>query len=333
MITALGVISLLYSFTAVKGGGGPLKYFFQKFPPPYYPKNTTSNSSFSGAVDVFVHGIKMKMVLHKDQDTVSDSIQKFPPPYYPKNTTSNSSFSGAVDVFVHGIKMKMVLHKDQDTVSDSIRKTRTPYCHPELLRLFFERHQNAQPCNFLDIGANIGSCSIAAASLGCTVVAFELNPLNSNLVRLSAEANNVVDRIRLIPYGLSDEAKRVPIYFLPYNMGHSMAGEKKDRLRSEYEKTDGQLYRFDDMAESNQSFDFAKLDVEGSELKVLKGGQTFFRNITLRPPLIVTEFFDENLRAMGDSAKDLRNYLKDMGYDCGNAESNNNQDSLCYTTS
>lgn len=58
--------------------------------------------------------------------------------------------------------------------------------------------------------------------------------------------------------------------------------------------------------------DLVKIDVEGAELGVLRGGVSLFS--TRKVPLIICEFSDLTGKGIGHSTRELRNCLEGMGY-------------------
>lgn len=69
------------------------------------------------------------------------------------------------------------------------------------------------------------------------------------------------------------------------------------------------IYKLDDVL--NDTFDFIKIDTQGSELDIIIGGEKIMRNAKV----IITEisFIDYNIN--GNSSKDLIQYLEKLGYD------------------
>ena len=74
----------------------------------------------------------------------------------------------------------MFVHPEKDTVSDRIRETSKLYCDEEVIDRLLASDKSTY---FLDIGANTGSCSFAAAALGKPVLSFEPNPINVALIK------------------------------------------------------------------------------------------------------------------------------------------------------
>ena len=67
----------------------------------------------------------------------------------------------------------------------------------------------------------------------------------------------------------------------------------------------------DAFAQGFERIDLIKIDVEGFDLKVLRGGQ---RTIERFRPTLFVELSDRNLREQGDSAEELVRWLETRGY-------------------
>ncbi len=136
----------------------------------------------------------------------------------------------------------------------------------------------------VDVGANVGYYSMLAASLvgsQCEVLAFDPNSENARLVLLNA-AENEFHNVRLFPLALAESAGYA--YFTTHiGSNGSFIADEQARL------ADGRgvvvpTARLDDLVHA--PVDFIKLDVEGAEYRVLRGGQ---RLIAESRPIISSE--------------------------------------------
>lgn len=126
---------------------------------------------------------------------------------------------------------------------------------------------------YLDIGTNIGNHAMYF-SMFCPaerVIGFEPMPHWRARAVANLEANGVQDKVRLIPYGLSDRAEE--ICFNPYGTEHWLACAPMDSFLSDV-----------------SGVSFVKMDIEGSEPKALLGGREFFAR---NRPVIFAECLGE----------------------------------------
>jgi FkbM family methyltransferase len=134
-----------------------------------------------------------------------------------------------------------------------------------------------------DIGANVGSYSLIALSRGITVVAFEPHYENYRELCRNVGLNKLEAGAILVPVALSDKrgALRNPAFGGP--AGQSMALEE-----GESGAVSIIAGRLDDVGEDYElpPPNHIKIDVDGFELKVLKGAQETFASEGLRTCLI-----------------------------------------------
>lgn len=165
----------------------------------------------------------------------------------------------------------------------------------------------------LDIGANRGQSAIRLARLKpeFNIVSFEPNRRCQFALRIVKAM--LGKRFRFELAGLSDESGEVTYYepyvnslpvsaegtFSPENFDDEM--EERVGKRYEVRKTTFPVVRLDDL---NLSPDFVKIDVQGSEMKVLKGACETLRSCH---PVIVIEKNRHNER-------ETIEYLAGLGY-------------------
>ena len=149
----------------------------------------------------------------------------------------------------------------------------------EFVRAYIQPEMNA-----LDIGANHGvyALSIARKLTTGQVWAFEPTMAPGEMLARSIELNGFSDRITLVRAGLSDHGGSAEITTSINSELNSLYGTngQKETIRLET------LDEFLANSTINAVFDFVKLDAEGEEINVLKGGHAFFRQ---QSPLIMFE--------------------------------------------
>lgn len=171
---------------------------------------------------------------------------------------------------------------------------------------------------FLDIGANHGEFSVAAA-LACPkgrVIAVE--PVTRNQRRLENNIRlNGFTHVAVVPIALGETTAELDIFdqSAPYvdgtvNEGLTTLFAHGGRS-TPVEKVS--VRRLDDVYPEwgLERLDLVKLDIEGAELAALRGGQKMLEQF--RPTLIV-EIGRESCRAAGHEPEVLAQWLVDHGY-------------------
>lgn len=169
---------------------------------------------------------------------------------------------------------------------------------------------------FVDIGANIGMLTLVAArQIGETgkIYAFELNPVAYKRLLNVVELNNIRN-VEALQLGLSDTRCR---YLLSVVGTHDGAGSlstpSADEIVLVSQQFDITTITGDEVLEANilDQRTLVKIDVEGHEVKVLKG---LSRTILKHRPIILMEFEPAHLRRAGSSEKELVELMQEFGY-------------------
>lgn len=189
--------------------------------------------------------------------------------------------------------------------------TRESQGEEDLYNLFKSKVRNDQGA-FIDVGANIGFYSFCFCTVSDgDVYAFE--PLSNNVEKLreNTKLNSFEDRIRVLPFGLSNQTREVELEFFPFNRGaandFSNRGELDFLLRSE----DVQFKTLDEI-EIQDRISTIKIDVEGHELEVLRGGNRLIR--TQQPNLLI-EIHPSLIGDRPYTVEDLVSYIFHLGYE------------------
>lgn len=172
---------------------------------------------------------------------------------------------------------------------------------------------------FLDIGANEGIVSLWAAvrmPVG-RVIAFEPSvDLYCNLIkniRLN-KASNVVP----LNIALGDRSSLVPFQF--GSGAHSGGGRLQPRSETEQRADITQVLSksldslVDDLKLADSKKVFCKIDVEGSELLVVKGMENLLNTGNIRQ--VVVEIDSRNMALFGATPIELYDFLTDRGFEC-----------------
>ena len=158
----------------------------------------------------------------------------------------------------------------------------------------------------LDLGAHVGSFSLAAAAAGCRVVAVEASPANVALLRASAARNGFADLH--VVHAAAADAPGTLEFCVRGPWGH-VATEAVD-----LPTTPVPAVTVDELlAELGLGPPaFVKIDIEGSEIPAIRGMAA-----TLGGPAAPTLLYESNghtLHLFGDSPTDLVGALHALGY-------------------
>lgn len=154
----------------------------------------------------------------------------------------------------------------------------------------------------LDIGANIGNHAVYFSSHAAHVYSFEPNPRTFDLLSFNAKmAGNVTP----FNVGLGEREETLELNENPENMGASSIryGAGADRP-----KVPIAVKRLDDIALDLPSINLVKIDVEGFEPYVLRGGQ---RTLEKHQPVVLLE---QHAPEFVNGTTDSIELLKEMGY-------------------
>lgn len=160
---------------------------------------------------------------------------------------------------------------------------------------------------FIDVGANIGWYSFRAAQVvgrEGRVLAVEVDSRALRCLQRTAHRN------RDLPIDIAaiaaDQADGFAHLRMATECGHSvLSASNSDRLVP--------TRTLDSLVKSRRytRVDLLKIDVEGAELRVLKGATGLLRQFR---PSIVCELISDNLAEQGDSAERLSEFLAELSY-------------------
>lgn len=163
---------------------------------------------------------------------------------------------------------------------------------------------------FIDIGANIGLVTMLAAARvgpGGKVLSFEPNP--GALARLREHvAINGLKQVQIHDVALGEASGHAELYVAREHTG-------KGTLTADAGPGQRVLVRLvqgDELVKPAAVATILKIDVEGYELKALRGFERLLRE---QDAIVIAEVTDFMLRRVGDSAAALHTYLERLGYE------------------
>jgi FkbM family methyltransferase len=168
----------------------------------------------------------------------------------------------------------------------------------------------------LDIGANFGWYSTLFAKKyqnNVEVHSFEPAPSTFNTLTENIKLNNIEQGIHLNQIALSDRPGTTQIHIFT---GRSHAVASISTLdEEEYDSFEVDVSTLDRYLESNNidRVNFAKIDVEGNELFVLKGAANILRKEDA--PILTVEVNNDTFTHFNYTAEDVWNLLREYDYD------------------
>ena len=186
------------------------------------------------------------------------------------------------------------------------------YRDNETMRLEEVRDLGINPTSILDVGAHTGQFYNWAKGVW------------PNSVIWMVEANHLHDRVlhdltkntndEYIIAALGDEEREVTFYTRsdkPHTEGNSYYEENNYwDIQHLVQKSKVTLQRLDDMFIDDTTFDIIKLDTQGSELDILKGGEVLCKKASVI--ILEVAFVEYNKGA--PTCDDIINFMKDFGF-------------------
>jgi FkbM family methyltransferase len=187
-------------------------------------------------------------------------------------------------------------------------------------------------CIVLDIGANIGYYTIPIAkkifALNGYVHAFEPVEENFSSLLKAAEKNDVAKNVVLNKFALGDYNGNIEIIKTEKGKSSNAVLSFNDKnYENGLTKETIEIKMLDDYINKVSRCDFIKVDIEGAEYFLIKGGRKFIEKFK---PVIYGEFNSFFLRKFGYSLKDIWEILQPMGY-MGYIESSTNKGTFIKT--
>ncbi|MEA2972280.1 MAG: hypothetical protein QOG82_738 [Actinomycetota bacterium] len=206
-------------------------------------------------------------------------------------------------VAVDGLQFSVVVDPD---VADPITLTllQGSVLDPTLVRLMLDIVRPGD--NVVDLGAHLGTFSLAASAAGCQVLAVEAAPTNAALLRTSALRNGFAG-LRVVQAAVADVPGEVQ--FKAHGpWGQVATGTATAATVTVPAVTVGELVAECGFAPVR----FVKIDVEGSELRTLRGMPGLLASVDA--PAVLYESNAHTLAAHGTTPNELMAELEVFGY-------------------
>jgi FkbM family methyltransferase len=183
----------------------------------------------------------------------------------------------------------------------------------------FEKDEMARLPSFVrpgdtcvDVGANIGLHTLSLArAVGATGHVFSFEPVRKNalLAQLNCEINNL-HNVTMTASPLSDVSGKILSANLPDNDSSFAFFSETGGMGDE-----GATRTLDEFCESRTvaAVHFIKIDVEGAEMKILRGASRLLSSPGA-PRVVMVEMVDDYLRRFGDNKRDAVAFMSALGY-------------------
>jgi len=174
---------------------------------------------------------------------------------------------------------------------------------------------------FLDIGANTGSFSLLpTVDKNIKCYTFEPNPIAYSVLEENVRGNGISDNVEIYNKGVWSSETKLPLKVPVDNGDSGLSTFGCTPLRFKYGNKTGAYREFvvdcvtidGFVDENNIDVDAIKIDTEGSELEILRGG----RNTLLsQKPLLLLEYDDKNTEQFGYNRDEIKSLLVEFGYE------------------
>eukprot|EP00931_Biecheleriopsis_adriatica_P011018 TRINITY_DN112083_c0_g1_i1.p1 TRINITY_DN112083_c0_g1~~TRINITY_DN112083_c0_g1_i1.p1 ORF type:complete len:692 (-),score=107.63 TRINITY_DN112083_c0_g1_i1:108-2183(-) len=169
-----------------------------------------------------------------------------------------------------------------------------------------------QNCAYVDIGANFGSCALMAGKLGLEVLAIEPVEEWAQLLASAVVRNGLENAVTVVQAAMGSEPKKWASTYCPNAMCQVLNDNTQGRATVDKNTKDGKAVlsvSLDSMlasAPTKMPICAVKIDVEGAEEEVLRGGRQVLGELR---PLMFVELHPKELRMRSRASEHVMNML------------------------
>lgn len=204
----------------------------------------------------------------------------------------------------------LVTNKTVDYGSCSFKKN-TEIWEKKSLNYFYNLIDKNNKVNIVDIGANVGLYSLYAKHLpNSQFYSYEPYKFTYDLLNDNIKLNNITN-VQTYNIGLSDKKGKTILNVCLSGDGANTMGANPLRFNNPYpievetDTLDNIFYN------NNIKVNFIKIDTEGWEYNILKGGE---KTINKYKPIIQLEYNETNMKQCDINPEQLLNYINELGY-------------------
>ncbi|CAF3770339.1 unnamed protein product [Rotaria socialis] len=192
---------------------------------------------------------------------------------------------------LHIVKTTICLHDTRDAVSNDIKKKKI--WEERLITEVISFLIKYPHMDFIDVGANVGSYTMFAASFGRRVISIECFKPNINRIRKAVQIENVQDKVVLVGNAIySESGKTFKMNSDPFNVGAQAIIEKDTGEYSNDDMYAVTTIRFDEILPILQDKDIRnavmKVDIQWAEIFLCETGKKVFDYVNI--PVVLMEW-------------------------------------------
>ncbi|OAY63612.1 hypothetical protein ACMD2_22321 [Ananas comosus] len=195
-----------------------------------------------------------------------------------------------------------------------------PFRRPDIsatIQELLEGKERGRGAVVVDVGANVGMASFAAAAMGFRVVAFE--PVLENLQRIcdGVFLNRAGDRVTVYAAAASDQIGNITFHKLVGRLDNSAisaTGAKLAFKSNEEIAIEVPTIPLDEVIPDSERVLLIKIDVQGWEYHVLRGASRLLSRRKAEAPYLIYEEDERLLQASNSSSQEIRTFLQSVGY-------------------
>jgi len=179
-----------------------------------------------------------------------------------------------------------------------------------LVTHFYKEMKKLDDPIILDIGASTGSFSLLPAiDTTAACHSFEPYPFVNKILRENVRMNGLDDRVTIYDWALSDRNGSAVFVAPPKNKQIGHARLDSNHQPGEWPEIEVQCRTLDSL--NLGKVDLVKIDVEGHELQVLRGGEATIRE---NMPGLIVELYPDHAHLFDYEVEDVTDLLASWGY-------------------
>lgn len=214
-------------------------------------------------------------------------------------------------VLVREGNLRIAVHLDDLAISWAIING----CYEPEMRWLLAKYVVPGAC-CLDVGANVGYITANMADLAGPdghVYSYEPFPTVNRLLRITVEESGLQERVTVREAACSDEETTTTMYFAAEtdNFGGSFIAQDGSEVNAGLSKLSVPVTTLDKDLAGVPRIHFVKMDIEGAELRALRGMEARLRQ---DKPVLALEVLPEGLARQGCTPDDLLAFLFGLGY-------------------